>query len=484
MAAIGSLVVDEMAALLVDFTAAVSTRLAVEAREAAERVLLDTFAVALGALRHPAAQAARRYAYRFPLEPGARLWGTGFTTSPETAALANGVPVRAYDYNDLYMGRRSGGHPSDMVAGMVAAAEWADADGARLLGALALGYEVALGLMDTLPVGLKGWDYANLTAIAATCGIARLLELDPDRTREALAITVVPHAASDEIESGELNRRGDLTMWKRFNGSDAMRQSVYACLLAAAGVEGAVRPFTGRLGFLNRMQVDDDPLPELRRLLDPGRPLRRIGETTFKRWPVGSRAQSAVQAALAARAQVTDVRSIRAVRVFTDEAAYRHLVGVRDDPWHPISRETADHSLPYIVAAAVLEGRLHADSFAPARVRDPERRRFLEERVVVEPRPELSRGAAEGFPTRVEIETADGRVAIGEATPPPGHPRNPFTHRDLEAKLHENADALLGEERVEALVAAIRGLESGDVRSLTALMQVGAGTEIDGAPAE
>ncbi|HZU16700.1 MAG TPA: MmgE/PrpD family protein [Candidatus Dormibacteraeota bacterium] len=474
--------VDEMAALLADFTTGVSTALTAEAGWAARRVLLDTLAVALGGLRHPAAQAARRYAYRFPLAGGSRVWGTDVTTSPETAALANGVPVRAYDHNDLYVGRRSGGHPSDMVAAMVAAAEWADADGIGLLGALALGYEVALALMDTLAVGAGGWDYANLTAIAATCGIARLLRLDPERTREALAITVIPHAASDEIESGELNRRGDLTMWKRFNGADAMRQSVYACLLAAAGAEGAVRPFTGRLGFLDRMGIAGDPLPELRGLLDPARPLRRIGETTFKRWPVGSRGQSAIQAALAARAQVTDLRSIQAVRVFTDEAAYHHLVRIRTDPWHPISRETADHSLPYLVAAAVLEGRLHIDSFALARVRDPERRRFLEERITVEPRPQLSWGAAGGFPTRVEIETVEGRVVVGEALPPPGHPGNPFRDRDLEAKLHENADAVLGKPGVEALIAAVQGLGSGDVRSLTALLR--AGTEIDGAPAE
>ena len=483
MAVVQNVGADEMAELLATFAAGAPARLDEAAATAAERVLLDTFAVAVGALTHPAARAARRYARRFPLDGGARVWGTSLTTSPETAALVDGVPIRGYDYNDLYMGRRGGGHPSDVVAAVVSAADWAGASGGELLGSLAIAYEVVLALMDTLPIGARGWDYANLTAIGATCGVSRLLGLSAEQAREALAITVVPHAASNEIESSELNRAGDLTMWKRFNGSDAMRQSVYACVLAADGVEGAVRPFTGRLGFLDRMQVDEDPLPELRRLLDPARPPARIGATTFKRWPVGSRGQSAIQAALAARARVPDARQIRAVRVLTDEAAYDHLVRIREDPWHPTSRETADHSLPYIVAATVLEGRLHTDSFDPDRVRDPGRARFLEERVTVEVAPDLCRGAAGGFPTRVEIETADGEVAVGEGAPPPGHPLNPFSDADFDAKLHENADALLGEDGAAALIAAVRSLETGDARSLTALLEVRPGVDIDGATA-
>ena len=85
----------------------------------------------------------------------------------------------------------------------------------------------------------------------------------------------------------------------------------------------------------------------------------------MKRWPVGSVAQSAIQAALQARSQIKDLSKIKQIRVFAEEGAYDHLVKIRQDPWQPISRETADHSLPYIVAAAVLDGvhqgrKLHA----------------------------------------------------------------------------------------------------------------------------
>src|SRR5262249_58937162 len=132
------------------------------------------------------------------------------------------------------------------------------------------------------------------------------LGLDAGQTREAMGMTVIPHFASDEIESGELNRRGDLSMWKRFNGADAVRNSLQACLLAQAGIEAAVRPFVGKCGFIQKMNMKDDPLPVLRERLDPRRALTRVGEAFMKRWPGGSVAQSAIQAAIDARSKNKD----------------------------------------------------------------------------------------------------------------------------------------------------------------------------------
>src|SRR5262249_24084671 len=149
----------------------------------------------------------------------------------------------------------------------------------------------------------------------------------------------------------------------------------------SVGVEGAVRPFVGKQGFIQKLaNKSDDCIPVLRARLDAARPLSRVADTYFKRWPVGSLAQSAIQAALVARAKV-DVARIKEVRVFAEEGAYDHLVRIRTDPWGPISRETADHSLPYIAAAAVLDGFIRTESFDPERVLDPARQRFLKDKV-------------------------------------------------------------------------------------------------------
>jgi 2-methylcitrate dehydratase len=470
----------------------VPDRLDGRASRAARAVLFDSLAVCMGALTHAAAQAARRHAYRFPASAGCVIWGSARRSTPDVAALANGVLLRCYDYNDFFVGRRNSGHPSDMVAGVIAAAEWADADGAKLLSALALGYEVVAAAFDAFSTAPGGWDYTNLVALGATCAIARVLGLDADQAREAMAMTVVPHFASDEIESGDLNARGDLTMWKRFNGSDAVRNALQACLLAQVGVEGAVRPFVGRQGFIQKLaNKREDAIPMLKERLAAKRPLSRIAETNMKRWPVGSLAQSAIQAALAARQKVSDPARIRQVRVFAEEGAYEHLVKIRTAPYAPISRETADHSLPYIVAAAVLDGYVRTDSFAPARVLEPARQRFVAEKVKAAPEAALGTIAGgkhkrheAGYLGRVEIELADGTVVHGDAKPFPGHPRNPFSDDDLAGKLKENMEPFAGPEQTARLARHLDAIETRPVRELTALLALPDSSGVDSARME
>ena len=484
---------DEVGVLLGDFAAHAPGKLDAAATRAAKSVLIDSLAVSMGALTHLAAQAARRHAYRFASADGCVIWGSGKRATPELAALTNGVLLRCYDYNDFFVGARNSGHPSDMVAGVIAAAEWANASGATLLSALAVGYEVVAASFDAFSTAPGGWDYTNLVAPGAACAIARVLGLDADQAREALAMTVVPHFACDEIESGELNRRGDLTMWKRFNGSDAVRNALQACLLAQVGVEGAVRPFVGNQGFIRKLaNKSEEAVPVLKARLAAKRPLTRITETNMKRWPVGSLAQSAIQAALVARAKVSDLSRIKQVRVFAEEGAYDHLVKIRTAPYAPISRETADHSLPYIVAAAVLDGYVRTDSFAPSRVREPARQTFVAEKVKAAPEAALGTIAGgkhkrheAGYLGRVEIELVDGTVVHGEAKPFPGHPRNPFSDDDLTAKLTENMEPFAGSARTAKLVTCLKSIESlGSVRELTALLALPESTGVDTATTE
>jgi len=469
---------DEVAELLASFTTNVSGELTPAIRRAAKRALGDSIAVSLGALAHPAFKAALRHVARFPMPNGSVIWGTTLRAAPDQAALTNGVLLRCYDYNDFFVGRLNSGHPSDMVSGLVAAAEWSGASGEQLLSALAVGYEVVGAVFDAFSTAPGGWDYTNLTAIGATSAIARVLQLTTEQTREALAMTVVPHFASDEVESCELNRRGDLTMWKRFNGSDSVRNALQACLLASVGIEGAVRPFTGKQGFIAKLKTANDPLPVLQERLASAKPLSRIAETYMKLWPVGSMAQSAIQAALEARAKVSDIGRIKQVRVFAEEGAYQHFVTMRQDAWNPVSRETADHSMPYIVAAAVLDGGIGTESFDLDRVLDPRRQAFVRDKVVVTPAPELGtlaggklKRAEAGYLSRVEIETLDGEVMHGAAKPFPGHPKAPFSDAALEQKLRVNAEPFARPAATNRIIEALGSIERNDhVGAFTSLL--------------
>jgi len=470
---------DEVAETIANYVVNVSGSLNEKTQLAAKRALQDSVAVALGAFGHPATQLGRRFAELMSSPTGpCVIWGTSIRTTPDVAALINGSLMRGYDYNDFFVGRRNSGHPSDITTGVIAAAEWKGVSGAKLLDALAVGYEVVAAMFDCFSTAPGGWDYTNLTGIGACAAIARVIGLDYEQTREALGIAVVPHMSTDEVESCELNKRGDLTMWKRFNGSDAVRNALQACLLASVGIEGAIRPFVGSNGFLAKMQNDHSTLPLLKELLDPAKPLSRVADTYMKLYPVGSVGQSAIHAALEAREQVADLGQIKEVRVYSEEGAYDHLVAIRQDAYNPISRETADHSMPYIVAAAVLDGYIRVESFDVDRVLEPSRRAFVRNQVKVIADPSLGaikdgklKRASDGYLSRVEIELQDGRILHGAARPFPGHPKAPFTDAEIEEKVRYNAEQFTDKATTDAIVdllARAEGLSS--VRALTALL--------------
>ncbi len=469
---------DEVGELLADFTTSVSGMIDGETRQAAKRAMGDSIAVALGAFDHLSSHVARRFASPFSADTGCVIWGTSMRANPDLAGFVNGSLLRCYDYNDFYVGDRNSGHPSDMVAGLIAAAEWTGASGEELLIALAVGYEVTGAVFDAFSTAPGGWDYTNLTAIGACAAIARLLKLDAEQAKEAFGITVVPHFASDEVESCELNKRGDLTLWKRFNGSDAVRNAMQACFLAQAGAEAAVRPFTGNNGLIAKLRNDHDPLPVLRDRLRTDIEVSRIRETYMKLWPVGSVGQSAIRAALEARGKISDLDQIKEVRVFAEEGAYDHMVTIRQDPFHPISRETADHSMPYIVGAAVLDGYVHVDSFDVDKVTEPSRQTFVAEQVKVFPAPELGTiasgklaRASAGYLSRVEIELQDGTVVHGDAKPFPGHPKAPFSDDDIALKVTQNALPFAGQETTNRVIEALKTFETiPNVKNFTDLL--------------
>jgi 2-methylcitrate dehydratase len=195
-------------------------------------------------------------------------------------------------------------------------------------------------------------------------------------------------------------------------------------------------------------------------------------------------AQSAVQAALEARAKVSDIGRIKQIRVFAEEGAYQHFVTMRQDAWNSVSRETADHSMPYIVATAVLDGSIGIESFNLDRVLDPRRQTFIRDKIVVTPAPELGtlaggklKRAEAGYLSRIEIEMLDGEVLHGAARPFPGHPKSPFSDAALDHKLRVNAEPFAGPAATGRIIEALSSIERLDhVGILTSLLAFDAET--------
>ncbi|WP_296559186.1 MmgE/PrpD family protein [Pigmentiphaga sp.] len=429
-------------------------------RESARKIVLDTFGVVLGALEHRASRRARQFAGRFPVPGGARLWGTGERVNAEHAALLNGAPLRAYDFNDFYFGTKGGAHPSDIVTGVMAVAEAEGAGGPAVIRALCVGYELIVAMSDCLDPEREGWDYPCITSLGAVAAVADLLALDRAQLRHAFSIAVNAHYPSNEVESSEPDAHGELTMWKRFNGSDGVRQSVQACYLALCGVEGVVRPFEGRHGFFAKLGVTREEAGEASSRLARIRRFEGIGAGSFKRWPVGSRGQSAIQSALRARAalleggRTPDV--IAHVKVHADPGVYEHLHAIRTDPFQPRTREAADHSLAYIVAAALTNGEIGPHSFeAPARDA-PALRALLSGRVEIlrAARPSPSNLLAE-----VILEDGDGRLYRGGSEPAPGTAGAAMPIGTLLQKFRENVGAQRS-AGADTLAAAIMELDA------------------------
>src|SRR6185503_6856748 len=180
---------------------------------------------------------------------------------------------------------------------------------------------------------------------------------------------------------------GELSHWKGCAFANAARHGVFAALLARAGITGPAPIFEGEKGFAKLVSAT----PRDPRVGSWGKGADRefmILKTSIKFWPAESHSQSAIEAALKLRAEVADIANIESVLIHSHDAAV-DIIGSEPEKWRPTSRETADHSLPYLVAVALADRTVTAKQFAPERIADP---RLLElvQRVKVERHRELS----------------------------------------------------------------------------------------------
>ncbi|AEB10926.1 MmgE/PrpD family protein [Marinithermus hydrothermalis] len=430
-----------------------------------KRRVLDSIGVGIAAFTEALPKAARAWAYARPHPEGARLWGTPARAAPEVAAFANGVLVRYLDYNDTYLSREPL-HPSDMLPALFAVAEWRRANGRAFLVAAALAYEVAVRLCDAASLRAHGWDHVNYITIGTALGASRLLGLEAAALEHALALAVVPHAAM------RATRAGELSMWKGAAAAAAARGGVFAATLAAHGVTGPPQAFEGEMGFVQQLLGGAGFDEAAFAGLEAGHPPTAVLKTHLKRWPVEYHAQSAVEAALALHKALGDPQRIARVRIETFRTAYE-IIAKDPEKWAPTTRETADHSLPYIVAVALLDGAVSRATFAPERIQDPRLRAFLAEKVTLEEAPELSRGYPEGVPHRITVHTTDGRMLTQEVRHPRGHAANPMSDAEVRAKYRANVQGMFSAAQAEAVEGMVWELEAlGEVGALSARMVV------------
>jgi 2-methylcitrate dehydratase len=430
-----------------------------------KRRVIDSIGCALGAWNEEPCVIARNVASEFSAKNGATIIGTNHKAPPDWAAFATGCCIRYFDYNDTYLSKEPA-HPSDNFSAALAMAESLGSNGRELITAIALAYEVQCRLCDAASIRARGWDHVTYGAFSTALASARLMKLDPEKTRHAVNIAGVACAAMRQARVGELSH------WKGVAFANAARHGVYSALLARAGMTGPAPIFEGQMGFEKELGVSLGNVGEIF-VKRPGE--KNVNEgtaamilnTSIKYWPAEYHSQSAIEAAMFLRKEIGDPSQIQSVRIESHDASV-DIIGSEPEKWKPETRETADHSLPYITSIALIDGEVTDRQFQPERFMDPKIWKFLEN-VTVQRNAELSSLYAKAVANIVHVTLEDGRTLTKRVDYPLGNAFNPLSDQQLEGKFNALVVPALGGAGAKKIVDLVWKLD--EVKNVDGLMQ-------------
>ncbi|WP_330633460.1 MmgE/PrpD family protein [Halocatena halophila] len=432
--------------------------LSTSTREELKKRLLDSIGIAIDALDAEPVAVVEETVQLANAGEQCTLWGQGETASPVGATMYNTALTRYLDFMDSFLAPGETPHPSDTIGAVIAAGEYVGASGETLLEGVGVAYEVQGELAWNAPVRDEGWDHVTHTIISATCGIAKLLELDVETTRNAIGIAGTAHNAL------RVTRTGGINEWKGIASANAARNAMYAALLARNGMEGPTNLFVGQKGWKQVISGDFDLD------LDPG--CRRVHDVMTKRYVAETYAQSAVEGIieLTEREDLagSDVKTIR-LETF---AGAKLIIGGGEGDRHSVeTKAQADHSLPYMLAVALLDRELGNDQYDPRRIIRDDVQKLLGKITVEENTSFTDRFDAGEMPARLMIELEDGTTHVVEKDAFEGHPTNPMDWDQIERKFHDTARAQFEGNRRDEIVAVVREMQSNDVDDLVSLLE-------------
>ncbi|WP_104182217.1 MmgE/PrpD family protein [Arthrobacter sp. B0490] len=447
--------------------------------------IIDNASVALASLTRAPVVAARAQALSHPVSAhgaGAAVFGVDTPVSAEWAAWANGVAVRELDYHDTFLAADYS-HPGDNIPPILAAAQHTGASGRDLVRALATGYEVQVDLVKAICLHEHKIDHVAHLGPSAAAGIGTLLDLDPE---------VIFHAVGQALHTTTAtrqSRKGEISTWKAHAPAFAGKMAVEAVDRAMRGQTSPTPIYEGEDGVIAWLLDGpgasyEVPLPAR------GEPKRAILDTYTKEHSAEYQAQAWIDLARrlhGSHPEVTDPQNVASVVIHTSHHTHYVIGSGANDPqkYDPTaSRETLDHSIPYIFTVALQDGRWHhEDSYAPARAARPDTV-ALWHRVTTLEDPEWTRRyhsldiAEKAFGGRVEITLTDGTVITDEIAVADAHPlgARPFARADYVAKLRMLAAGVVDDAELDRFLAAaeqLPDLPAGSLGQLNILARPG-----------
>ncbi|MEW6253764.1 MAG: MmgE/PrpD family protein, partial [Planctomycetota bacterium] len=397
--------------------------------------------------------------------------GNGDRMNVDAASKLNALMVRAMDYNDIYW-KQDPSHPSDLASAPLAIAEWKHLSGKDLLVGLVLGWDITMRLCHIGVPGIRerGWHHATLMAYATPVAAGRMLGLPWEQIQHAIGI-----AACHRFTLG-CAVAGKLTMMKNTVSPLATRDGVEAALLAAAGYTGPEGVIEGKEGMehclsrgyepkVNGKSWDyawiTDKLASTLNAASGADPVNGIGwmitQCGMKSFPIEALMHSPCSATLQL-VKDNDLAPEQIEQILIESIA--RAADILSDPakYDPQSKESADHSLPYCIAAAVTDRMVTPKQFKDERLWD-ERLRAQMKKVKVVANADFERAFPAKQCTRVTITTTDGRRLVAERDVPKGDPRDPLTLEDLQNKFDALAEPIMSAKRRAQVRDLVFGLE-------------------------
>jgi 2-methylcitrate dehydratase len=432
-----------------------------EAVYQAKRFLLDSIGCALGGFRQHDVKIALEVLGEVAGRGPATVIGTGQRIDPVSAALANALMIRCMDYNDIYW-KQDPSHPSDIFPAALACCERARSGGKELIVGLVLGHEFEMRFCEAAFPGIRerGWHHATLTAFVSPIVAGRALHLSWDQIQHAIGISASRHCTLGAVTAGKL------TMMKNTVDPMATQSGVFAALLAEKGYSGPEHVVDGKEGLTHVF----GPEWKLNLLTDGLGDSWRITQCGMKAFPTEALTHTPISAVLDL-VKTNDLHPEQVVKIQIRSLA--RAADILSDPskYDPRSKETADHSLPYVIAAALVERQVTPVQFTMEKIMDEKIREQLK-KVEVVADPEIEKVFPALQRVIVNITTTDGRSLSKQLDFPKGDPRNPLTDQEVEEKFAALAEGVLSAGAQKKVKAAIWNLEDSDsISTLMALMK-------------
>jgi 2-methylcitrate dehydratase len=427
----------------------------------AKRFLLDSVGCALGGYQQHDVKIALQVLDEIAGRGPATVIGTGKRIDAVSASLANALMIRCMDYNDIYW-KQDPSHPSDIFPAALACCERAKSNGKELIVGLVLGHEFEMRFCEAAFPGIRerGWHHATLTAFVSPFVAGRALHLPWEEIQHAVGISASRHCTLGAVTAGKL------TMMKNTVDPMATQSGVLAALLAQKGYTGPEHVIDGKEGLTHCF----GPEWKLNLLTDGLGESWRITQCGMKAFPTEALTHTPISAVLDL-VKSNDLKPDDVTKIQIRSLA--RAADILSDPskYDPHTKETADHSLPYVIAAALAERQVTPVQFTMEKIMDPVIRAQLK-KVEVVADPEIEKVFPALQRVIVNITATDGSVYSKQLDYPKGDPRNPLTDAEIEEKFSALAEGVLSPAAQKKLKEAIWNLEKvGSVSKLMALMK-------------